>query len=287
MPENGRFTIQDYKSSVKPVWCAGCGNYGTMTALLQALTELQIDPDKLMLSSGIGCASRFPYFVNAYSVHGVHGRALPVAVGMKVARPDLTVMVIGGDGDGFSIGGGHLPHVARKNVDITYIVANNSVYGLTKGQTSPTTWVGQKTTTSPVGAVDPPLNPVLAMLGYGTSFVARGYAGKPKELGELIVRAIKHPGFAFIEVLTPCPSFNKTLNFRMLNELVKPLPETHDPSNRAAAMTLAMEENNFYLGVFCEAVRPPYSEHKRTIELRSGPFPDARAGVMELMNGFA
>jgi 2-oxoglutarate ferredoxin oxidoreductase subunit beta len=288
MPEATQpLTVNDYKSGVRPVWCAGCGNYGTLTAMTQALAELRIDPDKLLVTSGIGCASRFPYFLRAYSLHGVHGRALPVATGMKTYRPDLTVMVIGGDGDGFSIGGGHIPHAARKNVNITYIVANNSVYGLTKGQTSPTTWVGQTTTTSPMGAVDPPINPILMLLGVGASFVARGYSGKPADLRALIVRAVQHKGFSVVEVLTPCPSFNRTLNFQTLNEMVKPLPQDHDPTDLATAMKLALNERDFYTGVFYQVERPTYADLKDTIRERSGAFDDERAGMRELLGEFA
>ena len=287
MPETSKRIPKDYRSDLKPVWCAGCGNFGTLTAMTQALAELEIDPDRMIMTSGIGCASRFPYFMKGYALHGVHGRALPVAIGMKAARPELTVIVVGGDGDGFSIGGGHVAHTARKNVDITYIVANNSIYGLTKGQTSPTSSIGQLTATSPFGATDPPINPVMQLLSADASFVARGYTGQPKELRELILRAIKHPGFAIVEALSPCPTFNKAMSFQWLNERVIPIPATHDPRNRLAAFALAMEEGKFYTGVFYENPRPTYHEYKKVLEERAGRFEDDTAGIRELFSDFA
>lgn len=278
---------QDYKSGVRPVWCAGCGNYGVMTALLQALAELQINPDEFLVSSGIGCASRFPYFLKAYALHGVHGRAIPVGIGMKTARPDLPVVVIGGDGDGFSIGCGHLPHISRKNVDITYIVCNNAIYGLTKGQTSPTSWTGQRTSTSPMGVVDPPLKPMMLLLGVGATFVARGFAAKPKELKTLITSAIQHRGFSVVEVLSVCPSFNRDMGFKELNEMLIQIPEEHDTSDRAAAMGLAMDKEGLYQGVFYQEAARTYNDNKRIVAEISGHFDDKKSGLKQIFDGFA
>ena len=167
------------------------------------------------------------------------------------------------------------------------IISNNSIYGLTKGQTSPTTWVGQKTSTSPHGAVDPPLNPVLMMLAADATFVARGYTGKPADLRDIIVAGIKHPGFSIIEVLSPCPSFNKTLNFRLLNEMVKPLPEEHDPSDRLAAMKVCIEEEGYHTGVFYQFHRNTYAQSKQVIEDRAGLVSDERTGMKQLIDELA
>jgi len=280
-------SAKDYRSAVRPVWCAGCGNYGTWNAMTQALADLKLDPDKIIMTSGIGCASRFPYFMKGYTLHGVHGRALPTAIGMKIARPELTVIVVGGDGDGFSIGGGHIPHISRKNVDLTYVFSNNNVYGLTKGQTSPTSAMGQRTATSPVGVTDPPINPVLWLISVGATFVARSFTADLPHLRSMITQAIQHPGFAVVEALTPCPTFNKEMDFKTLAQKVQAVPDTHDPSNRLAAMALAMDVNKFYTGVLYREIRPTYMEYKAAVEKRLGRFADDREGLRELINEFA
>lgn len=286
MSEEKRYYEKDYRSGLTPVWCPGCGNYATLKALIGAFTELQIPPHEIMVSSGIGCSSRLPYFLSAYSFHGVHGRAVPVGTGMKAARPELTTVVIGGDGDGYSIGIGHIIHAARKNVNITYIVADNSVYGLTKGQQSPTTWVGQRTSTSVTGAVDPPFKPVLTILAARASFVARGSTAKPDNLQRFITAGVRHRGFSFIEVLTPCPTFNPAMDAKRLREMMKPVPDEHDVTDLGAAMRLALDESAIYCGVFHQREAPTYNDHQRRFQEQQGLFDDEEVGIQTLIDEF-
>ncbi len=180
----------EYRSKILPTWCPGCGYFSITEGLAGALTALRIEKKDVVVVSGIGCASRFPFFVNTYGFHTLHGRALPVATGVKIANDDLTVVVVGGDGDGFAIGGGHIPHAARRNVDITYLLCDNGIYGLTKGQASPTSILGFNTPTTPFENHDQPLNPLLMLLSYGASWVGQAYAGRPHHLAEMIRLAL-------------------------------------------------------------------------------------------------
>ncbi len=200
---------KEYKSSIPVVWCGGCGHHGVLTGLLRALSEIGVDPNFLVNVSGIGCSSRLPYFVQSYKMHTLHGRAGPVATGVQLARPDLAVVVTGGDGDGFSIGGGHMPHLARKNINMTYVLMDNHIYGLTKGQVSPSSRRVMKAYTTPYGGVDDPMDPILYMLTYGASYVAQAFAGNVKMTAELIKNGMEHKGFSFINVLSQCPTFNQ------------------------------------------------------------------------------
>jgi len=252
---------KDYKTDTKPIWCPGCGDFAVLAALYQAFSALDVDPNNTAIVSGIGCSSRLPVFVKSYGFHTVHGRTLPVATGIKLANPDLTVMAMGGDGDGFAIGGGHVPHAARRNVDITYVVMDNFIYGLTKGQTSPTTGtkdgVGhgfKLTTTSPYGQYEDPINPLAMLLVYGASFVARGYSAKPKQLAELYKAAMQHKGFSFIQVLSPCVVFNRT--YDELDAAILPLEGKHDPTDFNAAMALALDTQTEHLGIIYQQERP-------------------------------
>ncbi len=257
-------TWKDYKSDVAPTWCPGCGDYGVLNAAYRALANLNLDPTNTVAVSGIGCSSRFPYFVKAYGMHTAHGRALPVAVGVKVANPELEVLVFGGDGDGFSIGGGHVPHVARKNSDLTYVMMDNAIYGLTKGQISPTSQKGMVTKTTPWGGPDYPLNPLAFVLTYGATFVAQAYSSKPKILQDLIQRAVNHKGFAFINVISPCPSFNSINTFDYYKDKVDEVPADHDTTNLSAAIALAMESKNggrVMQGLFYQVERPTLVEN--------------------------
>lgn len=202
----------DYRSDLKPIWCPGCGDFGVLAAIQQALAATQINPKDLAVVSGIGCSSRLPGFLQTYGLHTVHGRALPAAIGLKIARPDLTVMAVGGDGDFFSIGLGHLPHAARRDLDITVVVMDNAIYGLTKGQTSPTSPRGHVTKSTPYGQSAQPLHPLAIVLSSGASFVARGFSSQPKQLAELIKAGLEHRGFAFIHVLSPSSPFTIRIN---------------------------------------------------------------------------
>ncbi len=262
-------TANDYKSDVKPIWCPGCGDYAVLNALLRAFAQLQLDPARTVVASGIGCSSRFPAFVKTYGIHGVHGRPLPLATGIKLANPELTVVAVGGDGDGFSIGGGHLPHAARRNIDLTYIVMDNNIYGMTKGQPSPTSPEDLKTKASPYGTTEEPLNPILMALAYDATFVARAFSVQLKEMIDLFVQALQHPGFAFIQVLSPCVTFNNT--YDLYRSIAQPLPADHDPGDKLAAMRLALQTDVQYTGLFYRDVsRPAYSQVQRQLIEQAG-----------------
>ena len=199
---------KDYKSAVKPVWCPGCGHFAVLSAITKALAFLRLCQEQTALISGIGCSSRVPAYTSVFGFHGIHGRALPVATGLKIARPDITVLATGGDGDGFSIGGNHFLHACRRNPDITYIVMDNEVYGMTKGQASPTTepgWTHSKLT--PHGTGVRQFQPAAIALAAGAGFIARGFSGDPNSLAHMLVEAIQHRGFSFVQVLSPCPTY--------------------------------------------------------------------------------
>lgn len=247
-------TPKDYKSDVKPTWCPGCGDFGVLNATYRGLAGLKLATDQTVVVSGIGCSSRFPHFMKTFGFHSVHGRALPVAQGLKMARPDLTVIAVGGDGDFFSIGIGHLIHAALRNIDITVVVMDNEIYGLTKGQTSPTSPKGHVTKSTPYGLLASQFNPIATALSLNVSFVARGYSAKPKELATLIEQGIQHKGFSFIHALSPCPTFYHT--FDAWDAAVTPISAEHDTTDRARAVTLAMETEKQYIGLFYQEERP-------------------------------
>ncbi|MFA6570008.1 MAG: 2-oxoacid:ferredoxin oxidoreductase subunit beta [Bacteroidota bacterium] len=210
MPHTGisEYTAKDFKAPIDVRWCAGCGGYSILAQVQRIMPKLGVPKEKIVFISGIGCSSRFPYYMDVYGVHSLHGRALPIASGLKVARPDLTVWVATGDGDCMSIGGNHLIHTARRNVDLNVVMFNNEVYSLTKGQYSPTSQLGQITKSSPLGVLDDPFNPTTLALGAGSGFVARGYDGDPKMMQLLLERAATHKGFAFVEIYTNCVIYN-------------------------------------------------------------------------------
>jgi 2-oxoglutarate ferredoxin oxidoreductase subunit beta len=241
---------KDYKNDVEPIWCPGCGDFGDLAAFTQALAAMQLDPKDIAIVSGIGCSGRFSHFIKSYAYHTAHGRALPSAIGVKAANPDLKVFVVGGDGDGLSIGGGHIPHAARRNPDITYLILDNAIYGLTKGQGSPTSPLAMVTPTTPFGLEDPPLDPLRMFLSYGISFVARGFSSDVKGVAKLIQAGVEHRGFSLILLVSPCPTFNQVITFDFMKERVIPIPETHDPTDLDAAFRLALDKDRFYTGVF-------------------------------------
>ncbi len=254
---------QAYKSGIHPVWCPGCGDFGVLSALYAALAQKMWDPKDIVLVSGIGCSSRLPGYVNTYGFHTVHGRTLPIALGVKLANPSLNVIAMGGDGDGFGIGGGHIPHMARRNPQVTYIVMDNSIYGLTKGQVSPTSLFGQKTGSTPYGNLETPLNPIALAVAYDISFVARGYSGRPKQLTELMVRAFDHKGFAFIDVISPCIVFNNT--YKEIPPKIAEIDPSHNVTDRAKAFELAIDTSKIHLGVFYESIRTTYEEAQQQV----------------------
>ncbi len=259
-----------YLSGVSPVWCPGCGYYGILGALVESFSDLQLPTKDLALVSGIGCSSRLPYFVKAYGFHSIHGRGLPIAQGVKAANPSLTVVAVGGDGDGLAIGGGHFPHVARNNVDITYLLFNNAIYGMTKGQFSPTTSLYPITKTSPFGLAGESVNPSALAIVYGATFVARGFSVKKEQLRDLINQGIRHRGFAFIEVLSSCSSFNTTdMNVARIIKNLAEVPATHDPQDGLAAMKLATDKEKIYLGVLVRDQRPTLDDKFNDARLKT------------------
>jgi 2-oxoglutarate ferredoxin oxidoreductase subunit beta len=255
-----QFTVDDYKSSEKPTWCPGCGDFGVLNALYHAMREKNFNPKDVVLVSGIGCSSRLPFFVATYGFHGVHGRAMPIATGVKVARPDLHVLVLGGDGDAFAIGGGHFMHAARRNLNVTYVIMDNQTYGLTKGQASPTAQRGYVHKAAPQGTLEEPVNPLLLAMACGASFVARGFSGQPKDLAQLILAGIEHQGLAIIDTYSPCPTFNKVNTFKTYREEEAPLPPDHDPTNFEAALKIAASAMPRYLGVIYRREGPSYEQ---------------------------
>ena len=249
---------QEYKTKIEPVWCPGCGDFGVLQAICNALSAKDVDPKNLVFASGIGCSGRLPPYVKSYGFHTVHGRVLPIATGIKVGNPNLTVVAVGGDGDAFAIGGGHIPHTARRNPDIKYIVMDNGTYGLTKGQSSPTSPLGMKAPASPYGTTEIPLNPIAMAIAYDASFVARAYSGKAKELAEIIMKAMDHRGFALINVISPCITFYNT--YKELPPQLATIPEDHDRSNRVKAFELALDTTKINLGIFYQKERPTYEQ---------------------------
>ncbi len=245
----------DFKSEVKPIWCPGCGDYHVLMALHRALAALGLPPERIAVVSGIGCSSRIPAYTTCYGFHGVHGRSLAVATGLKVARPDLTVLVASGDGDGYSIGGNHFLHACRRNVDLTYIVMDNHIYGMTKGQPSPTTEPDFDTALTPGGTGLRPFNPLVIALASGANFIARAYSGNPHETAAMIVEAIHHPGFSFVEILSPCVTYRP--DQRAWKERVHPAPVMPTDDAARAARRL-MTDDGFNLGVLYRGDRAPY-----------------------------
>lgn len=266
---------KDYKNDVEPIWCPGCGDFGDLAAFTQALAAMQLDPRDIAIVSGIGCSGRFSHFIKSYAYHTAHGRALPTAVGVKAANPKLNVFVVGGDGDGLSIGGGHIPHAARRNPDITYLILDNAIYGLTKGQGSPTSPFGMVTPTTPFGLEDPPLDPLRMFLAYGISFVARGFSSDVKGVARLIQAGAEHRGFSLILLVSPCPTFNQVITFDYMKGVVAPIPDDHDPSDLDAAFRLALDREKFYTGIFYKndtlATMDAKLEHQRRLTMDKQP----------------
>jgi 2-oxoglutarate ferredoxin oxidoreductase subunit beta len=245
---------KDYRSGLEPVWCTGCGDFGVLKGLTQALADLEIPPERLAVISGIGCSSRLPGYTKSYAFNSIHGRALPIASGLKLSRPEITTVVVGGDGDGFSIGLGHIPHAIRRNVDLTYAVLDNGIYGLTKGQASPTTAQEFKRDRGLAGVEERPLNPVLLVLSSGCGFVARTHAGNLPHLRQMFRAAMEYPGFSFVHVLAGCVTYQTPKYADEVYQRCDLLPESYDPSDLSRAMEVARAER-FSLGILYK--RPP------------------------------
>jgi len=254
-PDVTPLKAQDFKSDYKPVWCPGCGDYSVLSSITKALASLALRPENVAVVSGIGCSSRIPAYTSCYGFHGVHGRALAAGTGLKLARPELTVLVAGGDGDGYSIGGNHFLHACRRNVDLTYIVMDNHVYGMTKGQPSPTTEPDWHSKLSPEGTGLRTFHPLVIALAAGANFVARAFAGDPNGTADLLMQAVRHPGFSFVEVLSPCVTFRPEQRTWKDSAHPAPVAATDDPARAARRI---MTDDGFNIGVLYSGQRTPY-----------------------------
>lgn len=256
-------TLKDFRNNVKPNWCPGCGDFSVQAAIQRAAANAGLEPESLAIVSGIGCSGRISGYINAYGFHGVHGRSLPIAQGLKMANREMTVIAAGGDGDGFAIGMGHTVHAIRRNIDITYIVMDNQIYGLTKGQTSPRSAPGFKTKSTPQGSIESALSPLEMALSVGATFVAQSFSSDLKQLTTLIEAGIKHKGFSLINVFSPCVTFNKINTYDWFKDNIVNLDseEGHDPSNRIQAMTRLMETKGMLTGlIYQDTSKPSYEE---------------------------
>ncbi|MBI4057210.1 MAG: 2-oxoacid ferredoxin oxidoreductase [Elusimicrobia bacterium] len=283
LSEHKPLTPTDFKSDVKPDWCPSCGDFGVLTSLQKACSALGLQPKDILTVSGIGCSSNLPGFFKTYGMHTLHGRALPVATGAKLANPDLTVIITGGDGDGYGIGVGHFLHTVRRNLDLTYIVMDNQIYGLTTGQASATTEKGVKTKSTPEGVIETPVNPMALALVSGATFVARTFSGEPNHMAEVMAKAIQHKGFSLVDCFSPCVTYNKINTYTWFKQRVYKLEEKgHDPKNFSQAMTKAFEwGEHIPLGVFYENTEvPTYEDLDPTIQ-RFGPAVKQRLGLTE------
>jgi 2-oxoglutarate ferredoxin oxidoreductase subunit beta len=245
-------TFKEFRNNVKPNWCPGCGDFSVQAAMQRAFANVGLEPQEVAIVSGIGCSGRISGYINAYGFHGIHGRSLPIAQGVKMANRELTVLASGGDGDGFAIGMGHTVHAIRRNLDITYIVMDNQIYGLTKGQNSPRSARGfVNTKYTPAGSIEQEIMPLEIALSAGATFIAQGVSSNLKQLTTLIEEGINHKGFSFINVFSPCVTYNKINTYDWFKERVVDLDgdESYDPSNRITAMQKIMETNGLATGL--------------------------------------
>jgi 2-oxoglutarate ferredoxin oxidoreductase subunit beta len=280
-------TLKDYESNVPVAWCPGCGNFGILQAVKKALVELNLEPQNVLFVSGIGQAPKLPHYTRGNVFNGLHGRTLPAATGAKIANHDLTVIGIDGDGGAYGEGVQHLLAAARRNVNLTYLVHNNQVYGLTKGQASPTSDLGFISKTTPLGAGQP-LNPLMLALASDVSFLARGFAGDIDHLAGLIKAGITHRGFALIDILQPCVSFNHVNTFAWYKQRVYKVEEGYNPTDKAAALLKAQEwGDSIPIGIIYQQARPVYEDSLP--QLKKMPLvrqPIDPAGVAALMEEF-
>jgi len=271
---------KDYRSNIEPTWCPGCGDFGVVSGLAKVFSEEQFDPTALTLVSGIGCSSRLPLWMNAFGVHTCHGRAIPVAVGARLAKPEVPAIVTAGDGDLFSIGMEHFPHAARKNFDLTVVCMDNRMYALTKNQQSPTSRTGYKGSLTPYGNIEEPMNTIAFAIACGATFVAQTYSGNPKHEAEILKAAVEHKGFSFVNILSPCPTYNKIDTFRYYKgrtiDINKDLG--HGPSDYAKTVELAshaLDHDNdpnakVPLGIFLKIEKPTFEDKVLALKEKFG-----------------
>src|ERR687887_628290 len=274
-------TIKDFKGHAEPDWCPGCGDFGVLHSLKQAIADLGLYPHEVMTISGIGCSSNLPGYINTYGMHTLHGRALAVATGAALANHEMKIVVTGGDGDGYGIGGNHFLHSMRRNVDLTYIVMDNQIYGLTTGQTSPTSIKGMKTKSTPIGSVENPINPIPLAIATGATYVARGYTGQVRHLTDLIKGGIQHRGFALIDCFSPCVTFNRDNTHEFFKQRVRKLDDVgHDPSDFALAMQRAYEwGEEIPIGLFWQRSDLPSLDEQEPVLYEGGGLARRPLGI--------
>ncbi len=270
------YKANDYKSELKPVWCPGCGDFGVLNALYRAMAELQLVPANTVMVSGIGCSSRLPGYVETYGINSLHGRALPLATGVKASRPELTVIAVGGDGDGIAIGGNHFMHTARRNIDLTYVMMDNEIYGLTKGQAAPTTPTGDKTKSTTYGNPEHSVDPCELAISFGATWVARAFSGDIKLVVELMRKAIQHKGFAFLNIISPCVTWRGDDQFKEVRAKLASLPADHDPTDRAAALRYTRETDKVTSGVLYDVITSSFDDeleviHQKALKVKDHP----------------
>ncbi|OIJ09976.1 2-oxoacid ferredoxin oxidoreductase [Anaerobacillus arseniciselenatis] len=256
-------TFKDFRNNIKPNWCPGCGDFSVQAAIQRASANVGLEPENLAVVSGIGCSGRISGYINSYGFHSIHGRSLPIAQGVKMANRDLTVIASGGDGDGFAIGMAHTVHAIRRNIDVTYIVMDNHIYGLTKGQTSPRSAEGFKTKSTPTGSIESQISIMELAISSGAGFVAQSFSSDLKELTSIIEQGINHKGFSLINVFSPCVTFNKVNTYEWFKENITKLDaiEGYDPANRTQAVNTLMDHNGLVTGlIYQNKERPSYEQ---------------------------
>lgn len=255
-------TFKDFRNNVKPNWCPGCGDFSVQAAIQKAAANVGLEPEEVAIITGIGCSGRLSGYVNSYGVHSIHGRSLPLAQGVKMANKDLTVIASGGDGDGFAIGMGHTVHALRRNMDMTYIVMDNQIYGLTKGQTSPSSAKGFVTKSTPKGNIEQNIAPLELAISSGATFVAQSFSSDIKELTSIIEEAINHKGFSFVNVFSPCVTYNKINTYDWFKENLTKLAdmEGYDNTNKSQAMQTVLDTESMITGIIYQDKDTPSYE---------------------------
>mgnify|MGYP001046540993 CR=1 FL=1 len=255
-------TLAEFKTAEKSWWCPGCGDFGVLAAMQRALVEMDLNPEMVTIVAGIGCSGRIGNYINSYNFHTVHGRTLPTAMGVKLANRDLTVLAAGGDGDGLAIGMSHFMHMMRRNIDITYVLMDNHIYGLTKGQVSPASDPGFVTKSTPAGNIEHPVRPLELALAAGAGFVAQGFSSNLQQLAELIKQAVQHRGFSFVNAISPCVTFNKVNTYDFYKEGLTNVDEdpNYDATDRSRAFAKVVETESMITGLIYREERPSYED---------------------------
>jgi 2-oxoglutarate ferredoxin oxidoreductase subunit beta len=287
MSTDVRFT--DFKSDKQPTWCPGCGDFGTMNGMMKALANTGNHPDDTFIVAGIGCSGKIGTYMHSYALHGVHGRALPVGMGVKAANPNLEVMVAGGDGDGYSIGVGHFIHAVRRNMDVTYVVMDNRIYGLTKGQFSPTSREDFETATSPEGPQQSPVNPLALALAAGGTFIAQSFSSDAQRHAEIVQKAVEHDGFGFVNVYSPCVTFNDVDTYDYFRDSLVDLgeEEDYDRTDEDQATDAILDNENEYQGIIYQNDESVSYNERHGLTENMADIPDgAPENAMDLVREF-